>query len=532
MKIHRNTRLTLLSLVVATWFLAACDANGSGGSGSGEPDPDATLRIAISTPVGDNLNPNAFDALWQAQAMMFEPLVRYGDGGKTEPALAESWTVSEDGLDYDFHLRPNVTFTDGAPWNAEAAVFGLKQWVGNSRFDFLEATEAISGIKALDDMTVRLTLAKPFPGLLQELSIVRPVRFFSPKAAGPNGKYRGDPVGTGPFILQSNSRSKTVFVRNPHYWGKEPQVAKVELDVIPDAMGRLTALRVGEVDMIGGAMSAPLSPHDAEQLSGGDTQVIAAPGDISLLIAFNDDQDRVMHDLAVRKAVNLAIDRVSIAKAIYLGRAKPIGSLFPPAVPYSFAKDAPTPDPDQARQVLEDAGWTGDHVREKDGKALKLEMLISKERLPAAREVGEAIQAQLADVGIKVELADLDHATSHDRIPKRQYDMALTTTYGAPYDPNNTLKALMLSTVESGVDGKIYRNPEFDPLINKALAAQSDEDRKAAYQALNQYLDKVQGFGPLLVQDRIWAVGSRVHGVRPASTDYEFPLEGIWIEKS
>src|SRR5437660_1606484 len=207
----RPLPVRLAGLAVAVATTAAGCASGASNEGSGSQG--GTLTIAISKQVG-NLDPYKFDALWHVQALIFEPLVRYGEGGKIEPALAQSWQVSPDGLTYTFALRPGVKFSDGTPWNAQAALAGLKHWVGNKRYDFLGATAAIKKTTAVDDLTLRLELDAPFPGLLQELSITRPVRFLSPSATNTDGGMK-DPIGTGPFTLVSNGTTETVLQRNP-----------------------------------------------------------------------------------------------------------------------------------------------------------------------------------------------------------------------------------------------------------------------------------------------------------------------------
>src|SRR6266540_3611449 len=114
----RLLRFRLAGLTVAMAMAVAGCASGASNAGGGQ---GGTLTIAISKQVG-NLDPYKFDALWHVQALIFEPLVRYGEGGKIEPALAQSWQVSPDGLTYTFALRPNVKFSDGTPWNAQAAL--------------------------------------------------------------------------------------------------------------------------------------------------------------------------------------------------------------------------------------------------------------------------------------------------------------------------------------------------------------------------------------------------------------------------
>ena len=149
--------------------------------------------------------------------------------------------------------------------------------------------------------------------------------------------------------------------------------------------------------------------------------------------------------------------------------------------------------------------------------------------LPGARAFGEAVQAELGEAGIAVRIDDVDHATAHDRIPKRDYDLALFTTYGAPYDPANTLNGLMVSTVDSGPDGKIFKSAELDPLIKTAVDAAAPEQQTAAYRQVYSYLGSHYALAPVLVPTRVWAFSQRVRGMSLPPTEYEFPIAGVWL---
>lgn len=278
----RRHRLQLaigtLSAVVLL-VTSACSATGGSGPATSEKDPDGVLTIGVNRAV-DDINPFTFEAIFNVQSMVFEPLVEYGDNGEIVPALAESWEVSPDGKTFTFHLREGVTFSDGAPWSAEAAKKSLDLWIGDEGYSFIEISKIVTEVTATDDLTLTLTLSRPYAFVLQELSLVRPVRFLSPNAFDGDGGYGGEPIGTGPWVLESNTPNETVLTRNKEYWGGAPDVAEVVIKVIPDAKTRLTALRTGDIDLIGGAWTAPLLPEDAQEIEGmgGGVELLTAPG--------------------------------------------------------------------------------------------------------------------------------------------------------------------------------------------------------------------------------------------------------------
>lgn len=489
-----------------------------------------TLTIAVFKAAGD-LNPFAYRSIFDAQTMVFEPLVQYGPGGKFLPALAQSWDISSDRRTVTFHLRPNVRFSDGSPWNAQTALLSLHQWVGNERIaSFLGSAGRIASVEASGDLTLVMRMKEPYFPLLQELSLVRPVRFVAGSGFDSSGKYQR-PIGSGPFKLVSSTEAETIYERNDNYWGPKPKVSRVVLKVIPDAQTRLAALSSGVVDIIGGDWTAPITPQQAMTLRRSPgAHLLTGPGTTTHLLAFNYRPGHVTTDPAVRKAVALAIDRNAVVRNRFLGFAQPAGTLFPPAVPLSdtFAT-VPAPNAEEARRVLEAGGWTGAGVRQKAGKPLTLKFLVSEEAEPGSVSLAEVIQAELRPIGIGVDIAPVDHATYHDAAPAGQFDLTFYETIGAPYDPVTTLTNYFQSTFPVS-EGKIWTDSKgLDPLIEAVLGAQSDAARRSAYTNVYKFMSDQTAFVPLAYPQRIWAYGKRVHDIALAVTDYDFPLAGVGV---
>lgn len=205
-----------------------------GGCAAGPDDPGSTttvLRVGLSEESGA-VDPHAFTGNFLLLDAVYEPLVTYAAGGKLKPGLAESWTVAKDGRSVSFDLRDGVTFTDGTPFDSAAVKWNFDRWVGKKEFTFFRASQVISAVDTPDKDTVRLTLSEPYEPLLQELSIVRPVRLLSPKAATADGEFQ-KAVGTGAWKLESNSATGAKLARNDDYWGTEPKLERVEFKVIP-----------------------------------------------------------------------------------------------------------------------------------------------------------------------------------------------------------------------------------------------------------------------------------------------------------
>ncbi|MCL6271329.1 ABC transporter substrate-binding protein [Sansalvadorimonas sp. 2012CJ34-2] len=479
-----------------------------------------TLRIAIKQETG-NLDLLQNVSALSTYSLIFEPLIRYGTDGQLQPALATSWITSDDGLTLSFKLRKNVTFSDGSPFDAQTAKWNLERWMGKPEFSWIGISDAMKSIETNGQYDLVINLSKPVPAALYELTIIRPVRFLSPKAVDARGNQTA-PIGTGPWVVTENNNSRTLLTRNKNYWGNTPSFANMELKVVPDELARSNGLRSGDLDIIGGDWASPLSPRRARSMQRDpNVAVVAEPGTTSILLTYS-PKSPLLQDKSVREAIDLSLERNAIVAIIYEGYATATANLFPKVIPYSGNRNPlPQRDIQAARTKLEQAGWTrSGNSWIKDGKALELELMVSEEALPGSRRLAEMIQGQLSETGIKVRVSSVDNATIHDRRPVFQYDLTFMATYGAPYDPHGTLANLLLSDVDSGPDGKIYMSPELDPVVRAALNAQGAA-REEKMQAIYNWLSENMAVSPLVSPKRLWAHNRRVGSFTLPATDYQ-----------
>ncbi|MFY1692900.1 ABC transporter substrate-binding protein [Plantactinospora sp. WMMB782] len=473
------------------------------------------------------LDPHAFTGNFLLLDAIYEPLVSYGKDGRLGPGLAESWTVAEGGKQVTFDLRDGVRFTDGTPLDAAAVKWNFDRWVGNKRFSFFRASQVVSTVEAPDPDTVRLTLSEPYEPLLQELSIVRPVRLLSPKSASADGKFQ-TPVGTGAWKLASNTATGAVLERNGDYWGEKPRLERLEFKVIPDSQARVDALTNNEIDLIGGPYLAPITPVEAKSLDGrDDVELLTGAPDVSIMLGFNPDGPA--GDKAVRQAVSKAIDTAAMAKALFLNHAEPARRVFPPGVPDS-GNDLPVGfDKGAAGSVLDAAGYVRDgEGRVKDGKRLSLRLLVPA--TPAEgqldpRTMAAAIAAALKEVGIAVEIVPVDAAVYYDERAEGRYDITFFETLGAPYDPSSSIVSLFTDEARA----PLWTTPAIEGLVDKALFAGDPGARAAAYQSLYDAVAADAGFVPLVYRPRLWAVRAGVDGFTVPPSDVDLELIGVTV---
>ena len=376
-------------------------------------------------------------------------------------------------------------------------------------------------------MTSRSPARKPVAEL--ELTIVRPVRFLSPKAVDAAGKQTA-PIGTGPWIVDSFNSAATVLVRNENYWGEKPSFSKMELKVVPDELARANGLRAGDLDVIGGDWVAQLSPRRARVLEKDGMKVVAEPGTATMLLGYS-PKSPIMQDKAVRDAIYIGVDRAAVAKILYEGFADPIADVFPTTVPTAGKRhDVPKRDLAAAQKFLTVGGWVGDASGfNKPGVLLEIDFLVSEESMPGSKRIAEMIQGQLTEIGFKVKISSVDNATMHERRPAFKYDLAFFATYGAPYDPHGSMGASFVTAADTGPDGKIYIHPDLDALVKTALET-GGAAREAAMQVVYDWLHDNTATCPLVVSQRLWAYNPRIENFSLPATDYDLPFKGLTIK--
>jgi nickel transport system substrate-binding protein len=499
---------------------------------SGTDAKEQVLKVAIAEEIS-GLNPHGYDAhSFVALDLIFDPLVNYADDGTIQPGLAESWETSADSLTLTFKLRQDVKFQDGTPFNSEAAKWNFERWVNVADHDWLPISTKIAAIETPDPATLVLKLKEPYYAALQELSLVRPVRFLSPKSVNAQGKF-SQPVGTGAWQLEQITPQQLSFVPNPNYWGEKPTLSKVVFDVIPDPQTRVAALLSQEVNLVGGEYLSGVPIDSIPTLkSNSQIEVLTAEGTTTYIMRVNYRRSP-FNDADFRQALNYAIDRDAINQQVFKGLATPATGFFAPSVPYvSYDKaDRYTYQPEQAKALLNKAGWqTANGALTKAGKPLTLTMLVNPNLFPQVKPMSEIIQAELKELGIALQLRSVDDSSMVEVLKKGDYDITLGLNYGAPYDPHSSIKDFFASSTNS-TDDRYYTDPTLDQMVSQVLKTTDEGDRKTQYSKIFAYMDEQSVAIPLLFSQRIYAIDKSIKGFKLAGTEYELDLQGVTVDK-
>jgi ABC-type transport system substrate-binding protein len=421
-----------------------------------------------------------------AAEQIFDNLVEFKNGTtEVQPALAKSWEISDDGLEFIFHLEEGVKFHDGTPFNADAAVFSLARQFKEDHpyydlgpwkyWGYMDMSNIVEDVVAVDEYTVKMTLKKREAPFLANLAMDF-AAMVSPAAFEKYGEdFKSNPVGTGPFTFVSWKKDDSIIVeRNEDYWRQPAYLDRLILRVIPDATARYLALQKGEIDV----MDFP-SPEDiAEMKADPEIKVIQQAGLNVGYLALNCEKEPFDNKL-VRQAMNYAINKDEIITAVFGDAGTPAKNPLPPTM-WSYNDDIEEYpyDPAKAKELLAEAGYP-------DGFSTDLwAMPVSRPYFPDGRKVAEIMQAQLKEVGIDAEIVSYEWGTYLDKTDTGEHSSALLGWTGDNGDPDNFLFVLLSIAAAEVPAGNIafWKNEEFNNLILEAKETFDRDERTELYE--------------------------------------------------
>jgi peptide/nickel transport system substrate-binding protein len=441
---------------------------------------------------------------------IYEGLVRY-KGATTEviPALAEKWEVSKDGTVWTFTLHKGVKFHDGNPCDAAAIAWNFDRWrlskhpqhenqiKAGQTFEYYEAQfggfddkSLITKVEAVNPQTVRITLKNPQGPFLANLAMFV-FDIVSPKAVEKHGLNFGkNPVGTGPFrFVEWKVGQEVILEANKDYWDKAhaPKVQRVVVRNIKDNSQRLAALKAGEIHGFEG-----LNPDDVKVVRADpNLQIILRPTNTTGYVAFN-YKVKELRDGRVRQAIAHAINKKAIVDALYGGTGM-VATQFQPPPLWGYNKELKDYEynPERAKQLLRDAGFAQGlkDITWEDGKKEPLQfwyMPVSRPYYPNPKEIAEAIAADLAKVGITVQLQTTDWAVYLDKRKNGQLPLYMLGWTGDNGDPDNFVCYFFCSPGASR-EG-FYSNPQLTEVLLDAQKLTDQSKRAALYRKAEQMI--------------------------------------------
>lgn len=457
----------------------------------------------------ETLDPHSITSSPNAIPIMaiYDTLVKYDNDLNIVPSLATDWTVSEDGLTMTFHLRKNVKFQDGTPFNADAVVFNIERLLDpNTRVPLRTYISFVKSAKAIDDYTVEFTLKYSHAPALARLTA--PLNSMaSPTAIQKYGKDFGShPVGTGPFkFVEWVKDDHILLAKNDSFWGKVPAIDELMIRVIPDDESRVLALESGQVDV-----TVRVPPLDVPRLKGEGLNVIVAPDTRVMYIGMN-TQYEMLKDQRVRQALNYAVNKEAIVQVLLQGYAHVMDS---PLTPESFAYKSTGQykyDPAKAKQLLAEAGYPN---------GFELTLMTPHGRYLMDYRVSEAVQGYLAKVGITLKVKEMEWATYISTLlqPLDKTQLQLFLLGWGPWilDPDQMLYPLFDSAQwpPNGFATAFYKNDTVDELLKAGTSTTDSAARGEAYGKAETIIWDEAPWIFMYQNQQVVATSANVKGVR------------------
>jgi peptide/nickel transport system substrate-binding protein len=459
---------------------------------------EGTLTIGVHvTLVNRWLDPGETEALitpFMVLYLLHDALVKPMPGGINTPSLAESWSISKDGLTYDFVLRKGTKFHNGDPVTADDVKFTFDRYKGASA---RLLKDKVKEVQTPAPNRVRFVLKEPWPDFLAfygtsatGASWIVPRKYV--EKVGDDG-FKKAPVGAGPFKFVSfNPGVELAMEAFPDYWRKAPQVKRLVMRSIPDETTRAAAVKAGEVDLaylFGGAV--------AEELRRSPGVKVVAPllyGIYWLDFLDQWDPKSPWHDRRVRQAASLAIDRAAINQAEMLGLGKTTGGFVPPEFDFALKVEPPALDPKRAKQLLTEAGYPNGF----DAGDLT--------PLPPYTSLGETVGGFLQGIGIRSRVRTMERATFMTSWHDKKLRGLLIGATGAA---GNAAARLEPFVTKSGIYA--YGSlPEIDDLFQRQAKELDRKQRETLLHQIQKIVTERVLVAPIFQQGFIWGVGSRV----------------------
>ncbi|MCD0450915.1 ABC transporter substrate-binding protein [Actinocorallia sp. API 0066] len=532
---RRGRRLHALPIaLVALLPLAACASGGADDDGGATTArPGGTLTFAVATDAGcaDPQQVGSSDTLYSLRQTVDSLTDQNPETGEIVPWLAASWEVSKDAKTFTFRLRPGVTFSDGTPLTAQAVKdsFDAVPKLGALAVQATGYVEGYAGTEVVDDLTAAISFKQPNAQFLQATttSALAVVSSASAKRT-PQERCTDGVVGTGPFVLAdyTPNQSATLTRRDDYAWGSSlwkkegaAYLDKLVFTVVPESGVRTGSLTSGQVDAIG-----RLAQAEEAAIKGAGAGLVGytIPG-IGYNLGLNSSKP-ALQDVKVRQAVKVAINRKQIVETVFSSGTRPATSVLAENTPgYTDLSAELAYDSEQAKKLLDDAGWTPgpDGIRTKDGAKLTLKTVWFS-NVAVFKPALELLQQQLKDVGIDLALTELQVAQFPALLKSGDFDAFWGGNYNRA-DPD------ALRTLYSTKLVNAYRVPAspLDALLDQQ-AAEPDPARRDGLVAEAQRLIVTNAYVvPVVDQRTVLGVSGKVHDLRFAGSG-DIHLHDAW----
>jgi ABC-type transport system substrate-binding protein len=438
---------------------------------------------------------------------IFETLYRWDAAtGQIIPHLATDATMSDDGLVWTLTLRDDVTFHNGMPFNAEVVKGSMERLLDPATAaPFAFILNRIQSMEAVGEHTIQFTLSTPFAPFLAHLTHSG-VAIVHPDVVAEYGeRHNSEPVGTGPFRVESWERQNRVnLVRNENYWGTAPAIERLVFLTVPEATTRAAMIESGEAD------AARVPPQDVARLNANPNVTVTTTSGVRTIFIYFNHTEEPFTDVRVRQAINHAVNMEEIAEFVHAGTARPSDAAIAPGIFGYTPVGRYAYDPERARQLLAEAGYPN---------GFDTQLFSPTARYPLDIQTSEAIQSQLAEVGINASIETMEWnayiAMTGRPVDENEITMAMLGWGTVTGDADYGLYALFHTSQHPpvGFNRGFYSNPEIDSLLDDARSTNDPELRQSLYAMALQILRDEAAWLFLYSEAQIVAIRDEVQGL-------------------
>jgi peptide/nickel transport system substrate-binding protein len=456
------------------------------------------------------------------------------------PNMAESYTISEDGLTFTFNLRQDMKWSDDQPITANDYKWTYDQVTNpDNGFPYLSQLDFISSYEALDDYTLEIKIDEIYaPALGQMSGLITPLPkhvwedldWSDPES---NPEINSPSVVSGPYKLEEWKRDQfVVFEANENYWYHgAPNMERQVQEIVPDQDIAYQKMKSGETD------TGPITPENLEEARQLDDVTVYEWWPAAArwsYVGLNTREGFPTHDINVRHGLNYAIDKQLLTDEVMLGQAKRLCSVFP-ETSWAYNPDVPCYeyDPDKALEAFAEAGYTfeDDKLLDENGEQLKLKLIYGPNTSQTLELMAVAVQDNLRELGIEVEVQALEWSSFLETKNKEgsDWDMYLGA-WRATIEPHIMYTIWAEENIPQ-LNSVAYVNPEVEALFEEAGNTYDTEFRKEKYQEVQRIIAEDAPY-VFLFYNKTWSgQNNRIQGIEPTALGIGWNFEDWYIEE-
>lgn len=517
--------MCLPSLLALTLLFSGCQNNSNDVVMPAEGDAakpaygDTFIEASIGEP--SNLLPvlASDSASSDINGLVYNGMVRYDKNFVLEGDLAKSWDISEDGRTIAFHLREGVTWHDGQPFTSADVLFTYQVYINpKTPTSYAEAYRQVTSASAPDPLTFVVNYDKPYAPALASWGVSILPKHLLEGAEITKSPLSRQPIGTGPYVFKEwIAGEKIVLEANPHYYEGRPYIKRVVYRVIPDQSTQFLELQSGGLDYMG------LTPIQYSTQT--ETTAFKRHFNKYRYLSFSytylgyNLEKPLFQDRRVRQALTHAVNKQEIIDGVLLGLGQPAtGPYKPDTWVYNPNIKRYPYDPERARQLLAEAGWSdsdGDGILDKDGKKFSF-TIVTNQGNDLRAKTGEIIQRRFREVGVEVKLRVIEWASFlKEFINPGNFDATILGWSTGP-EPDQYNIWHSSKTGPRELNFVKFRNREVDEQLELGRRTFAQAERKQHYDRIQEILAEEQPYTFLYVGESLPAVAKRFRGIEPA----------------